>query len=98
MGAMPCHTSARFERMIALKPADCICKIDKLGRVLIPKNLRMKFDLKDDDPIEVFTDGDAIVLRKYRKRCVFCGSEEDVLTFRDKYVCKSCVKELSGKE
>lgn len=77
-----------------LKPADCICKIDKLGRVLIPKNLRMKFDLQVDDALEVFTDDDAIVLRKYRPRCIFCGSEEDILTFRDKCVCRSCIAEL----
>ena len=80
--------------MTVLKPADCICKIDKLGRVLIPKNLRTKFDLQVDDAIEVFTDGDAIVLKKYRKRCVFCGSEEDVVNFKDKYLCRSCAAEL----
>lgn len=78
-----------------MKPADCICKIDKLGRVLIPKNLRQKLDLAVDDPIEVFTDGDALVLRKYRKRCAFCGSEENIISFKEKYICSSCISELS---
>ena len=78
-----------------MKPADCICKIDKLGRVLIPKNLRQKLDLAVDDPIEVFTDGDALVLKKYRKKCAFCGSEEDVISFKEKYICRSCIAELS---
>lgn len=77
-----------------MKPADCICKIDKLGRVLIPKNLRMRLDLQVDDPIEIFTDGEDLVLRKYRKRCAFCGSEDDVRPFRDKYVCAKCIEEL----
>lgn len=77
-----------------MKPADCICKIDKLGRVLIPKNLRTKLDLQVDDALEVFTDGDAVVLKKYRKRCVFCGAQEDIVTFKDKHICRSCAREL----
>ena len=78
-----------------MKPADCICKIDKLGRVLIPKTLRTRFGFQVDDPIEVFTDGESIVLKKYRKRCAFCGSEENVIEFKEKYICKSCFDELS---
>ena len=78
-----------------MKPADCICKIDKLGRVLIPKNLRQRLDLSVDDPIEVFTDGDALVLKKYRKKCAFCGSEENVISFKEKYICRACISELN---
>ena len=81
-----------------MKPADCICKIDKLGRVLIPKNLRTRLDLRVDDPIEVFTEEDAIVLKKYRKRCALCGSEENLVTFKDKHICRSCIAELSRTE
>ena len=77
-----------------MKPADCICKIDRLGRVLIPKTLRQKLDLAVDDPIEVFTDGDALVLKKYRKRCAFCGSEDDVISYKEKYICRACISEL----
>lgn len=81
-----------------MKPADCICKIDKLGRVLIPKNLRQKLDLAVDDPIEVFTEGDALVLKKYRKKCAFCGSEDDIISYKEKYICRSCIAELSKSE
>lgn len=77
-----------------MKPADCICKIDKLGRVLIPKNLRKNLDLQVDDALEVFTDDDAIILKKYRKRCIFCGSQEDIEVFKDKYICRACKEEL----
>jgi transcriptional pleiotropic regulator of transition state genes len=77
-----------------MKPADCICKIDKLGRVLIPKTLRKKLDLRVDDPIEVFTDNDSIVLKKYRKRCVLCGSDDEVVEFREKHICRECLDEL----
>lgn len=81
-----------------MKPADCICKIDRLGRVLIPKNLRQKLDLSVDDPIEVFTEGESLVLKKYRKKCAFCGSEDDVISFKEKYVCRSCIQELTEAE
>ena len=77
-----------------MKPADCICKIDKLGRVLIPKTLRKKLELQVDDPIEVFTDDDTIVLKKYRKRCAICTSDEDVVEFREKHICRHCLDEL----
>ena len=82
--------------MIALKPADCICKVDKLGRILIPKNLRKRFNLITDDPIEVFTDGDSIILKKYRDRCAVCGSEDDLQPFKDKFICVSCLDEIKN--
>ena len=81
-----------------MSPADCICKIDKLGRVLIPKNLRQKLDLAVNDPIEVFTDGDALVLKKYRKKCTFCGAEEDIISFKEKHICRSCLRQLNASE
>lgn len=77
-----------------MRPADCICKIDKLGRVLIPKTLRKKLEFQVDDPIEVFTEDDAIILKKYRKRCAVCGSDEDIIEFHDKHICRSCLDEL----
>ena len=77
-----------------MKPADCICKIDKLGRVLIPKALRTRLDLLVDDPIEVFTDGESIMLKKYRKRCALCGSDENITEYKDKYICRHCLDEI----
>lgn len=77
-----------------MKPADCICKIDKLGRVLIPKALRTRLNLMVDDPIEVFTDGESIVLKKYRKRCAFCGADDKVVEHKGKFICRGCLDEL----
>lgn len=79
-----------------MKPADCICKIDKLGRVLIPKTLRTRLELCVDDPIELFTDGESIMLKKYRKRCTLCGSDEEIIEYKGKYICRNCLDELKS--
>ncbi len=78
-----------------MKPAGFLCKIDKLGRIVVPKPLRTKFDLKIDDTIELFTDDESIILKKYRESCIFCGSEEELVAFQGKTVCKHCAAELS---
>ncbi len=78
-----------------MKPAGFLCKIDKLGRIVVPKPLRTKYDLNIDDTIELFTDDDAIVLKKYRESCIFCGSDENLLHFESKTVCKHCAAELA---
>lgn len=78
-----------------MKPAGFLCKIDKLGRIVVPKPLRTKYDLNIDDTIELFTDDDAIVLKKYRASCIFCGGDEDLLSFEGKTVCKHCAEKIA---
>ena len=77
-----------------MKPAGFLCKIDKLGRVVIPKPLRTKYDLHTDDTIELFTEPDAIVLKKYGMRCIFCQSSDELSDFKGKTVCRNCLSEL----
>ena len=78
-----------------MKRAGHLCRIDKLGRVVIPKQLRDSFDIYPDDAIEIFTDDSSIILRKYTESCCFCGSEDNLKGFKGKTVCESCIKELS---
>lgn len=78
-----------------MKPAGFLCKIDKLGRIVVPKPLRTQFDLKIDDTIELFTDDQSIILRKYRKSCIFCGGDEELIDYQGKTVCKRCAAELN---
>lgn len=77
-----------------MKPAGFLCKIDKLGRIVVPKPLRTKFDLNIDDTIELFTEGDAIVMKKYGMSCIFCGNGDDLHDFKGKPICKGCLDEL----
>ncbi len=77
-----------------MKPAGFLCKIDKLGRIVIPKPLRSKYDLHTDDAIELFTEPDAIVIKKYAMSCIFCGNSENLKMIQNKPVCEDCLKQL----
>lgn len=78
-----------------MKATGIVRKIDELGRVVLPIELRRTFDINVKDPIEIFVDDDAIILRKYEPSCIFCGSKKDVTEFKDKNVCAKCREELS---
>ena len=71
--------------------------IDSLGRVVLPKELRTTYDITPDTPLEIFTDGDSIIMRKYHAQgsCVFCGDiSPDAVLLHGKYVCPVCRKAL----
>jgi len=69
-------------------------KVDELGRVVIPIELRRTLDIEEKDPLEIFVDGDRIILRKYEPACVFCGSAADVTNFKGKNVCQGCLNSM----
>ena len=69
-------------------------KLDELGRVVIPMELRKKYDIKEKDPLEIFTDGTSIILRKYEPNCIFCGSSKKLAKYRDKNICNKCAKDV----
>ena len=77
-----------------MKPAGFLCKIDKLGRIVIPKPLRTKYDLHTDDTIELFTEPDAIVIKKYAMSCIFCSGSENLRIIKGKPVCEDCLNTL----
>lgn len=68
--------------------------VDALGRVVIPVELRRVLNIKTDDYLEIFVDGEYIMLKKFDASCVFCGSKEHVKEIRGKNICESCVNEL----
>ena len=72
-------------------------KVDQLGRVVLPKELRDKFDIPEYTPLEIYTDAEQIILKKYQPACIFCGEAEDVVKWKGKNVCKSCLNELRNK-
>ena len=73
-----------------MKSTGVVRQLDNLGRVVLPIELRRTMDISVKDPLEVFVDGENIVLRKYQPGCIFCGSEEDLITYRDKTLCRAC--------
>jgi len=68
--------------------------IDDLGRFVVPKELRRCFELNEKDQLEIYTEGDRIILQKYVPGCIFCGETESVVLFAHKRVCPACLKEL----
>ena len=78
-----------------MKVTGIVRKIDNLGRIVIPKELRNTMDIDFKDPIEIYVDNNGnIILKKYKPRCVFCGNKEEVIEYEDKNICKDCIQEF----
>jgi AbrB family transcriptional regulator, transcriptional pleiotropic regulator of transition state genes len=73
-----------------MKATGMVRKIDDLGRVVIPMELRRTLGISDKDPIEIFVEGDRIILRKYAPGCIFCGSLNIKIMHSNKPICHSC--------
>lgn len=77
-----------------MKTTGIVRKIDNLGRMVFPKEMRKTMGIKPKDPVEIYVDGDKIIFKKYESGCHFCGNIEDNILHKDKQVCKSCLEEL----
>ena len=69
--------------------------IDELGRIVVPKEMRDKLHIKNSDPVEFFTEGDKIIITKYHVSCIFCSSEDEIVDFKGKAICKKCLAEIT---
>lgn len=69
-------------------------KIDHIGRLVIPMELRRDFDIAEKDPLRIYVDGEQIVLKKYKANCIFCGCESNIVNCKGKNICKNCITEL----
>ncbi len=78
-----------------MKSIGMVRKIDRLGRIVLPKELRRTMKIDYQDPLEIYVDGDSIILKKYEPACLFCGSANDVVNYMDKRVCKECIAKLN---
>ncbi len=79
-----------------MKSTGIVRRVDELGRVVIPIELRRAFDIGEKDGIEIYTEGDHIILKKYIRGCTFCGGTKDVVDFKGKDVCAACLEEMKG--
>jgi len=77
-----------------MKSTGIVRKLDPLGRIVLPIEIRRKLNIACDDGLEVFTDNDRIIFRKYEPACVFCGSNDEVSVFKGKKICKACCSTL----
>ncbi len=79
-----------------MKSTGIIRKVDELGRVVIPIEIRNQFNIAEKDPIEIYVDGSSIVLKKYEPNCIFCGNTENLISYNDKLICEDCSKKISN--
>ena len=80
-----------------MKSTGIVRKIDDLGRIVLPRELRKVLEIKERDAIEIFVDGNFIMLQKYEPSCVFCGNAENVNGYKGRNICAQCINELKGK-
>ena len=77
-----------------LKATGIVRRMDDLGRIVLPIELRRTYGLAEREAMEIFTQGDQIVLRKYQPLCIFCGKDHEVASFQGKAVCLTCRSSL----
>lgn len=78
-----------------MKSTGIVRKIDSMGRVVLPMETRKILNLiADDSSVEIYTDNDSIILKKYVPACIFCNSADDIIEYNGEKVCKNCVNKL----
>ncbi len=80
-----------------MKSTGIVRRLDSLGRIVPPMELRRALGIEDRDELEFSLEGDAIVMRKYKPSCAFCGQTEELTEFKGHYICESCHREIAEK-
>ena len=78
-----------------MKSLGIVRKVDELGRIVLPIELRRTLNINEKDSLEIFVDNDKIVLQKYEPACIFCGSADDIVNYKGRNVCAECRSALS---
>jgi transcriptional pleiotropic regulator of transition state genes len=79
-----------------MKSTGIVRRIDELGRIVLPVEIRKNLSLGTKDAVEIFVNEDTIVLKKYQPACIFCGSMDEAKIFKGKIVCEKCLSELKN--
>lgn len=77
-----------------MKSTGIVRKVDELGRVVLPIELRRTLDISERDSLEIYVDEEGIMLKKYQPDCIFCGESHDVISYKGKNICAKCLREL----
>ncbi|MCI8442464.1 MAG: AbrB/MazE/SpoVT family DNA-binding domain-containing protein [Provencibacterium sp.] len=77
-----------------MKSTGIVRKVDELGRVVLPIELRRTLDINEKDSLEIFVDGNQIILQKYEPACILCQSNGEMVSFNGKNICRDCLSKL----
>lgn len=80
-----------------MKSTGVVRKVDELGRIVLPIELRRTYNIEEKDALEIYVDGESIILKKYEPACIFCGDAKNVDNYKGKNICSGCLAELSNK-
>lgn len=78
-----------------MKATGIVRKVDELGRVVLPVELRRTLDIEEKDALEIFVDEETIILKKYEPACIFCGNAKKITKFKGKNICPHCIADIS---
>ena len=79
-----------------MKSTGIVRRVDGLGRIVLPMELRNLLNIGPRDSLEIYMDGSSIILKKYEPQCVFCDNAGDMVIFNGKNICKECLKKLGS--
>ena len=77
-----------------MKATGIVRKVDELGRVVLPIELRRTLGMKVRDPLEIYVDGESIILKKYAPSCIICGESDNLVEYKGKKICRKCSEVL----
>lgn len=80
-----------------MKATGVVRKVDELGRIVLPIELRRNMDINIKDSIEIYVDGESIILKKYQPCCIFCGEATDIVSHMGKNICRKCIEQIQYK-
>ena len=79
-----------------MKSTGMVRKIDELGRLVLPKEIRDILNINDKDMFDFFIDDEMIIMKKCKSACAFCSSMEDIFIFKDYSICRECMKDIAA--
>ena len=77
-----------------MKSTGIVRKVDELGRIVLPIELRRTLEIAERDSLEIYVEGSTIILKKYEPACVFCGDAKDVLSYKGRNICRNCLEDM----
>lgn len=80
-----------------MKATGIVRRVDELGRIVLPVELRRTLDIEEKDQLEIFLEEDKIILRKFDPACLFCGGSQELVTYKGKNVCQRCLDALNNQ-
>ena len=79
---------------IIMKSTGIVRKVDELGRIVLPNELRRTLEIAERDSLEIYVEGSSIILKKYEPACIFCSDAKDVVNYKGRNICRKCLEEM----